>query len=905
MSRSIARFFTQTLHGRLLLATAVPPLLMTVLLTANSVWDRHSSIRSLLYGTGNSTATYLASTADFALYSGNKVLLSSLATSTAQIPTIKGVAFLDSEYDIVTASRHFPLQDNLLSFPPSSFPVEIAGHLYFLQPVLISGVQVDDYDALGNHPAEKEPIGWVIVALDLSSSVAERRQVLVSSIAIAAVVMLTAFILTYVLSRSVIAPIRKLTQTVSLMEQGDLTARAEATTRDELASLAHGINHLARSVGRSQQELEHRIYQATIRLQDAMKDLQTKNLALENATREAETANHAKSDFLARMSHELRTPLTSIQGFVRLLEKSSLVPSEKYYCSIIDQAATQLLHLIDDILEFARIQEASVKMENGPFNLVDCVENPLQLLAPTAHDKGVELILDIASDVPAQLVGDAVRIRQVLSNLVANAIKFTADGFVHAAISVDTWSAQAATVKIQVKDTGIGIPQEKQQQIFEAFIQADTSISRRFGGTGLGLAIVKTYVELMGGTIAVDSTEELGTKITVLLPLTRQQPGEPPWLHPWNIAVFDPDHLSRLALQHALQRFVSRVVVFGALNELEKHLSANPCQAVVVGNNVVASTEASLDTMTTIRGFTRTPMVVISSLEKLHQIIGREAAVSSLQPVTFLSKPAGVNELRSALIQMVSNGGVSDPAPILDTYQPLIGVEVLVAEDNNFSRLLLKTLLERVGCDCTMVADGEAAIRATSNRKFDALLIDVHMPGMDGIEAVQRIRKADNPNSRTPIIALTADILQHEEERMRRAGANELLLKPIDENHLIQTLISRIGKPARPLPDLRGVGQAIPKALFVAEIDSLVTGARTAFQQQQPDELREIVHQLLGIAGIFKLPALEAAVRDLHRHIASHNRRHIQPALVAVENLARELQRELDDFPEDPANQPG
>ncbi len=898
MNRSILEFFKQTLHGRLLLATAVPPLLITVLLTANSVWDRHANIRSLLYGTGNSTAAYLANTADFALYSGNRALLSSLAASTAQIPTIKGIAFLDTEYGVVTASRHFPLQESLLSFSPTSFPVEIAGHLYFLQPVLLTDLQVDDYSAPSGNPADREPIGWVMVALDLSGSIAERREVLASSIAIAAVVMLSAFVLTYVLSRSVIAPIRKLTQTVSLMERGDLTARAEATTRDELASLAHGINHLARSVGRSQQELEHRIYQATIRLQDAMKDLQAKNLALENATREAESANRAKSDFLARMSHELRTPLTSIQGFVRLLEKSSLMPSEKYYCSIIDQAATQLLHLIDDILEFARIQDASAKVENGPFNLVDCVENPLQLLAPTAHDKGVELILDIAPDVPAQFVGDGVRIRQILSNLVANAIKFTADGFVHVAITVDTWSAQAATVKIQVKDTGIGISQEKQQHIFEAFIQADTSISRRFGGTGLGLAIVKTYVELMGGTIGLDSTEEIGTKITVLLPLARQQPDEAPWLNPWDIAVYDPDHLSRLALQHTLQRFVNRVAMFGALDELEKHLASNLCQAVVVGNNVVASTESSLDTIATVRGFTRAPVVAISSLAKLHQIIEREQAVNALQPVTFLSKPAGVNELYSALVQMVNDGDVSDPSPLPDAYKPLVGVDVLVAEDNNFSRLLLQTLLERVGCDCLAVADGEEAIRATSNRAFDALLIDVHMPGIDGIEAVRRIRKPGNPNSRVPIIALTADILQHEEERMREAGANELLLKPIDENRLIQTLVSLVGKPAQPLPDLRAVGQAIPKALFVAEIDNLVAGAREALQRQEPEALREIVHQLLGVSGVFKLPVLEAAVRDLHHHIANHHQGHIPPALAAVENLAGELRRELDGTPE-------
>src|SRR5690606_30736884 len=313
--------------------------------------------------------------------------------------------------------------------------------------------------------------------------------------------------------------ITAMTRTVRELEQGNLYTQLETRSNDELAILAQGINHLAMTVAESRQNLQRKVFDATHRLQSILDDLQQKNQELDIARQEAEAANQAKSDFLAQMSHELRTPITAIQGFVRLLGDSKLDSAEKRYCEIIQQASLQLLQLIDDILDITRLQSNGIVLETSVFNLTDCIETPISLMAPTAHQKGLELILDIAPDVPQALIGDTLRVRQIVYNLVSNAIKFTTSGEVVVQVQTRGSDHNTARLAISVIDTGIGIPEKQRALIFEPFSQADNSISRRFGGSGLGLTIVRNLVMLMGGTISLDSMAGKGSTFSVELPL--------------------------------------------------------------------------------------------------------------------------------------------------------------------------------------------------------------------------------------------------------------------------------------------------------------------------------------------------------------------------------------------------
>ncbi len=887
------QFLTRTLHGRLILITSTPLIVLTLLLTANSVRDRQRENLAMLHDAGNSAASYLATIADFALYSGNRLLLSSLAASTTKIANVTGVAFLDNQRRVVVATPDFPAPPALLAAPLRARPVEDGHHLYFEQRVILSGVEVNDYpEAVDPEPDNlaqpTDNLGWVMVAIDLTASIRERQAILRNSVAIAGAVMLAAFLLTYIrIRRIIVAPITQLTRTVGRMERGDLLVRATPGINQELSALATSINHLAESVTRSQQNLEDRVRLATDRLQHTLKNLQTKNQELVLASRTAEAANQAKGEFLARMSHELRTPLTAIKGFVRLLETSDLEPAEKSYCLIIDQATVHLLSLIDDILEFTRLQSRVVALETAPFDLAECLEHPIRLLAPLAHAKGLELILDIDPEIPLALVGDSSRLRQIIANLVGNAIKFTSRGYVRVAVLRLSADAGSTTLKILVEDTGIGMSATQQRQVFTAFVQADTSISRRFGGTGLGLAIVKSLVELMQGTIAASGAPGAGTTLTTTLRLARQT-GVEEVAATGALALYDLDALSRQALAHALGRCCQRLTAYHSLDDLIYKGVPADVKAIVVSAGVKASSAQRLTTLRQIRAHSQAPLVVLAPLQSLQANIAAELG-ADLQPIVFLAKPAGLHELAASLRAIA--GGASSPLAA----QALAGVAILVAEDNPFSSLLLKTLLERAGCRCQFATSGREAVELSLAQRFELLVIDLHMPEISGIEAIRLIKTAANPNAATPVIVLTADILRQEREAAFAAGANRILFKPLDEKLLLDTLLALTGRQRAAGGDEPGSSEPlVPKELYFNEIDSLLAAAQRAREAGDNAALRDHVHQLLGVAGVFRLGAIEKLVHNLHALVKAGDQGGIDAAIEAIRAQARALRAEHD-----------
>jgi len=877
-------FLTRTLQGRLVLATFGPIFLLTVLLTFNSIRDRQRDNLAELQDIGNNIASSLATIADFALHSGDRRLLSSLAASVAQMSDVRGVAFRDGDGHTVVASAGFrmpsgPINDAVAQ---GEAALQENGLLYFARPVSMASDSTDEVYASVPPSSPAKRIGSVIVAIDLAPSLREYQTIVVDNSAIAVAVMAVAFVISYVLSGAAIAPISALTHTVSQMERGDLTVRAEPLTRDELATLTHGINHLAESVARSQQTMEYRVYLATGRLQKTLEDLQLKNQELETATLAAESANQAKGQFLARMSHELRTPLTAIHGFVQLLEKSNLPPSEKSYCAIIDQAAVQLLTLIDEILEFTRLQSQAVELDIAAFNLAECLEHPVRLMAPLAHDKGLQIVLDIDPEVPLDVVGDHLRLRQILSNLVSNAIKFTASGHVRVTVSRFESDAHIAALEIVVEDTGIGIGREQQLQIFSAFVQADTSISRRFGGAGLGLAIVKSLTALMGGSIMAERNPHGGTRMRLALRLPRAPDHSLPALS-GTLALYDPDPLSRVALIHSLCRMHLSPTTYLSFDDLVDQITDQDRDIFIVSTDAGQSSIKRIATLTQIRAFSASPILVLAPLHVLNAEMTQMSALD-LQPLVFLAKPAGLQQLHTTLTTLQGHTDQME-----STGRPLLGLRLLVAEDNAFSRLLLKTLLDRVGCHCAFATTGSEAIALSQQLKFDAMLIDIHMPGVNGIDAIAAIKQHGNPNLGTPIIVLTADVLQYEEDTELAARAQAILLKPFVEAELVETLRALTGRPDQRVAEVSTVWDDIPRELYFNEIDAIVGAAERAHVDGDCDQLGEYIHQLQGIAGVFKLGSLETQVRALHAMIKANDYTDVACALAAIRAQVHDL----------------
>ncbi len=855
------RFLPRTLHGRLLILSSAPLILLAVLLTTSVLFDERFDVQREYQDSGVAVATYLAATSDFALYSGDDELLNTLAMSMSELVHVDAVIFLNLKREVLVSS--FTGQAPWSALLPRSIglePLSVGGRIFIERPVVISGIEIDDYgDNPSQQPETAAITGWVIVVVDMPAVEAERQAILLRNGGTAAGLLVLVIFLSLILSRGMLAPITSLKAAVEAIEGGDLEVQVEIAGVDELAALGRGINYMARSIADSQRGLEQRVLRATSRLQMSLQVLQSKNVELEKERQKAEEANQAKSDFLARMSHELRTPLNSIQGFVRLLEQSGLEASEQQYCAIIGQAAEQLLLLINDILEHSRLQSGAVELDIQPLHIIDCIESPVRLQGPSAYEKNTEVIIDVDPELPLFLYGDSLRLRQVVSNLVANAIKFTERGYILVRLTNGGVTDGRVTLVLEVEDTGIGMSALQQEKVFDAFTQADTSITRRFGGTGLGLPIVQTLIALMEGEITLYSEESVGTTVRVSVPLVLQARYPQISRLSTSIAVFDPLDVSRQALGHAAQWMTNNVWLYGNFGGLVEGLMMQDIGVIVISLPINEPEHSLSDMLVRLRELTHVPIFVFLPLMGSSGKAGFKVSGNEGLDITYLVKPWATTEFFT--IYNVLKQGSSIGAGKLTL---LKGVKALVAEDNEFSRLLLTTLLEKVGCKLQTVDNGREALALCKQSAFDLLVFDVHMPELNGIDALIEIRAPGGLNTTTPAVVLTADVLQHEDRLGGLPGRNKMMHKPFDNTRFIELVLTLLDRQPCQIPPQTLVTRRVSQAQFFQEAEKLLANAVEAYQVRDTGMLREIIHQLLGITGVFRQRELEKQVKALH-----------------------------------------
>ncbi len=873
----------KSINSRFFIVTLLPLLGITVALTLYGIRSRQTDALADLHNSGNNTASYFAAMADFPLYSGNKEMLAGMASAIARLNHVTGVIFLDSEQNPLASSALFPEPPVNFAELPTDSP--LAGdYLYFKHPVYLNNLAVSDYEAADKPAmdhADLKPIGWVVLAMNMQGIQDKNRQILITSLSLSVLAALFAILLTYLLSLSILRPIRRLTETVQQMEKGDLKARAPIDTRDELSVLAMGLNRLAQTVEDNQQNLQQQVSSATRELEHSLCSLRSKNQQLEIAHETAEMANKAKSDFLARMSHELRTPITAIQGFILLLTEVAQSDAERHYCKIINQASSQLLTLIDDVLAFSKLQSNTVTLEAGEIDLAECVENVASLFSIAAQEKSLRLIVDIDPDLSLCRIGDSARIAQIVNNLVSNAVKFTARGSVTVRLEADPERPDTGII-FSVTDTGIGIASENQEQIFQAFAQADTSISRNYGGTGLGLSIVKNLIHLMNGSIDVQSEKGKGTSVRVKLALPCQQEKAPRPRLDRRVAVLADSAEESRAVVNALRRFGCDTETSSEICSLE----IAGCDAVIICASPRSITDQELpENIIRLRHKTPLKLIVLTPLISISEMFTQEE-MHDLQPISFLATPASPHNLYQALDTV-------DAAPLAPqqakALAPLQYLNILVAEDNEFTGLLLETLIGKAGGQCRLVTNGSEVVNISHQEKFDIILMDLHMPGLNGIEATRSIRKSSERNRLTPIIALTADIVQGEEDALLEAGANDLLFKPLNENYLIERMRYAVGIKTGIRKKLDLTENDLSTEAFRGEINRLLAEIREAFQRNDTLNMREAAHQLVGIAGVFHLQTLDERACELHSAIKSEQKTSIKRLLTSLEECATDI----------------
>ncbi|MEN6350869.1 MAG: response regulator [Syntrophomonas sp.] len=675
--------------------------------------------------------------------------------------------------------------------------------------------------------------------------------------------------------KTIIKPLQKLNNEAHVVAEGDLGQVISIDGDDEIAHLANSLNTMLQALIKLNAELEQRVLERTAEMAAAKE--------------EAEEATLAKSEFLANMSHEIRTPMNGIMGLTHLALQTDLTSRQRDYLNKIDMQSRHLLEIINDILDFSKIEAGKVIIEKMHFNLDSVTTNVFHVLGHLARSKGLTLLLDTAQDIPLQLDGDPLRLQQVLINLTSNAIKFTDQGQI--VIKVEPQSREAndrLTLKFSVTDTGIGMTAEQMEHLFQSFNQADNSITRKYGGTGLGLAICKSLVEMMDGSIGVESIFGQGSTFYFTVPFTIVEENDPrelvrkEELLGSKVLVVDDNETSREILRSYLESSGFKVVVAGSGPEALGLMQNNPEGAfklmLIDWKMPELTGTATVQRLKQATGSGNIPSIIMVSAYDLDEI--RDEAVE-LGISSFLTKPVSKSQLIDSIVTVLTKNENEPPVieacrPDLEMAAGLTGKKILVVEDNSINQQVAGEILRNAGMSVTMADNGRKALGIIGRDSFDAVLMDLQMPEMDGFETTRVLRSMPEYVN-LPIIAMTAHAMSGDRERCLQAGMDDHTPKPVDPQNLISTLNKWISPtrsregPANQtaglshepdLPVLPGIDKSkgLPRVMgnqellkkIILEFCTTFEGAMKEIREEldhDQEKARRLIHSIKGAAG--------------------------------------------------------
>jgi signal transduction histidine kinase/DNA-binding response OmpR family regulator len=665
-------------------------------------------------------------------------------------------------------------------------------------------------------------IGTIYIEADLADLDDRLRRFVVIDFAVLSCSLAVAFLLSYRLQRVISEPIRELTETATeLSAHENYSVRVTKRSSDDIGILVGSFNQMLERIQERDGALKSARDQLELRVQERTKELQAQvgereraEMEMRRARDAAEEASRAKGEFLANMSHEIRTPLNGVLGMTDLTLNTELTSEQREYLDTVKTSADSLLTVINDILDFSKIEAGKIDLEAVDFELRDCIEGTLKTLAFRADEKGLELLCEIAPDVPEVVRGDSCRLRQVIINLVGNAIKFTGEGEVALKIQVEAADGDDdRSLHFIVSDTGIGIPPEKQKHIFDPFSQADSSTTRKYGGTGLGLSISTRLIGMMRGRMWIESEVGRGTKFhfTVRFGVADSEAIEvgtvapPEILRGTRVLIVDDNSTNRRILDGMLKRWEMRSTSVANGEEALAQLSAaqetgDPHALILTDMHMPNMDGFTL--IEQIRQKTELSAAIIMMLTSAgHR--GDAARCNELGVAAYLLKPIRQSELREAIARALGAGQQRGAIPLITRYSlqdardPTATLRVLLAEDNAVNQRLATRLLEKRGHRVTVTANGLEALDALEKGTYDLVLMDLQMPEMDGLQATAALRAREKHNgTHVHVVALTAHAMKGDRERCLAAGMDGYLSKPIRPQELDDLLASYLSRLA-------------------------------------------------------------------------------------------------------------
>ena len=892
--------------------TLAPTILVSLLLGGFFTLSLFNELETTLEEHGQNIMVPLVIAAEQNLKNNNREALKTLVDRMHRLhsPLINSIAIYNEYNQLFVTSNYHRMIGDFSEFSAKNMPTEMTiktndDHIVITSPISI------EVNPVNGQLKQERIIGYLMMQINSQNTLLQQHRVAVTTFIIILLGIQLNLFFTYRLINNVTRPISEMVRAVAKIREGKLDTRLQGTLIGELEILKRGINAIAGSLKEYNEKMQLNIDTATSELRETMEQIEIKNVELDIANKKALEGNRVKSEFLANMSHELRTPLNGVIGLTQQLLKTQLLPNQIDYLQTIEKSAQGLFNIIKDILDFSKLEAGKLHLDNRPFNLRDTIDDVSDILTTTAHEKNLELLIDIHPNTIDNVIGDSQRFQQILTNLIGNAIKFTKQGKVRLNVYSKVLSGNNHQLYFDVIDTGIGIQRNQLPRLFNAFAQADSSISRRYGGSGLGLVITRRLLEEMDGEISCASEPGIGSQFSCHIILEESTAKETFHVNAVinkKVQLFYSNEDHSKILTNQMLHWDIEVSGFNQINDWQQSSLNNTYDCAIICyqgpyddltdlKNLILATDSEINHIV---------LVNTNDLTVHQRVIALGVNYCHINPMSCRRLYNSIEKIQAySMLSLPSN----HPKHVI-TYPKK---RALVVDDNEANLKLISTILEGKVGNIVQASDGEEAVAACCKTKFDIIFMDIQMPVLDGLQATAIIRK-HGINQLVPIVATTAHALEEEKQIWLNKGMDDFLTKPLreetveqllahwlDSNHAQLLLGNNISEVVIDKTLETGDNQHVSWQLSLDQamgkedlahdmlqmlIDSIpgnIQAIETTISMQQSPELLKIIHKLHGACCYTGVPQLKKLAHSIETALKRHaTLTDIEPELLEI-----------------------